>query len=131
MDRVVAEELVDAYLTDGVNSGYHILIAEEDGMVSGYICYGPTPLTEGTWDLYWIAITRTKHGQGIGTTLLTAAEANIKKARGRMVLIETESHSSYENTRQFYLKRGYTAVCDIPDFYRADHGKLIYQKLLR
>ncbi len=130
MDRVVAEELVDAYLVDGTESGYHILVAEADARVSGYVCYGPTPLTEGTWDIYWIAVAREKHDKGIGTALLTAAESNIKKAKGRMILIETESHTSYENTQQFYVRRGYSVVCNIPDFYKAGHGKLDYQKLL-
>ena len=130
MDKVIAEELIDAYLTDGIDSGYHIYVAVADDRLSGYICYGPTPLTEGTWDLYWVAVTRAKHGLGIGTALLAAAEANIKKAKGRMILVETESHSSYRNTRQFYVKRGYAAICEIPDFYRVGHGKLIYQKLL-
>jgi GNAT superfamily N-acetyltransferase len=130
MDRVVAEELVDAYLADGTESGYHILVAEADARVSGYVCYGPTPLTENTWDVYWIAVAREKHGKGIGTALLTAAESNIKKAKGRMILIETESHTSYEKTQQFYFKRGYTVVCNIPDFYKVGHGKLVYQKLL-
>lgn len=130
MDRVVAEELVDAYLADGTESGYHILVAEADARVSGYVCYGPTPLTEGAWDVYWIAVAREKHGKGIGTALLTAAESNIKKAKGRMILIETESHTSYEKTQQFYFKRGYTVVCNIPDFYKVGHGKLVYQKLL-
>lgn len=130
MDRVVAEELVDAYLADGTESGYHILVAEADVRVSGYVCYGPTPLTEGTWDIYWIAVAREKHGKGIGTALLTAAESNIKKAKGRMILIETESHTSYEKTQRFYFRCGYTVVCNIPDFYKAGHGKLVYQKLL-
>lgn len=130
MDRVVAEELVDAYLADGTESGYHILVAEADARVNGYVCYGPTPLTENTWDVYWIAVAREKHGKGIGTALLTAAESNIKKAKGRMILIETESHTSYEKTQQFYFKRGYTVVCNIPDFYKVGHGKLVYQKLL-
>ena len=130
MDRVVAEELVDAYLADGTESGYHILVAEADARASGYVCYGPTPLTENTWDVYWLAVAREKHGKGVGTALLTAAESNIKKAKGRMILIETESHTSYENTQQFYFRRGYTVVCNIPDFYKAGHGKLVYQKLL-
>jgi len=131
MDRVVAEELIDAYLSGGVESGYHVLLAEAEAKVSGYVCFGPTPLTEGTWDIYWIAVTREKHGQGIGTALVNETEATIKKAKGRMILIETESHQSYESTRQFYNKRGYSVVCEIPDFYRVGHGKLVYRKLLR
>lgn len=130
-DKAVAKELIDAYLEDSTESGYHILVAETIGKISGYICYGPTPLTKGTWDVYWIAVAKEKHGAGIGTALLTAAEANIKKGKGRMVIIETESHPSYEKTRQFYFRRGYDAVGDIPDFYKVGHGKLVFQKLLK
>ena len=103
----VAEELIDYYLADGVKSGYNILIAEDDGEVAGYICYGETPCTVGTWDIYWIAVSREKRGKGIGKMLSGAAEAAMKKARGRLVFIETSSTPLYENTRQFYLGRGY------------------------
>src|SRR5438067_14273 len=50
----VALELIDAALAEP-GGEYRVLIAELDGKLAGYICYGPTPMTEGTWDLYWIA----------------------------------------------------------------------------
>lgn len=131
MDKAVAEELIDAYLESSTGSGYHILVAEAGSQVSGYTCYGPTPLTKDVWDIYWVAVDRGKHGKGIGTALLKAVETAIRKARGRMVLIETESHPSYEKTRQFYAARGYKVVCEIPDFYKVGHGKITYQKLLK
>src|SRR3989304_1932734 len=71
---VVAEEVIDSYLRDPVNSGYYTLVAEAGSTVTGYISYGPTPLTEGTWDLYWMAVTREKQGLGIGGALMEAAE---------------------------------------------------------
>jgi ribosomal protein S18 acetylase RimI-like enzyme len=131
MDKKVAEELIDAYLENSTGSGYHLLVAEADSSVSGYICYGPTSLTEDAWDIYWIAVAREKQGRGLGSALLTTTEANIKKAKGRMILIDTESHASYEKTRRFYTGHGYKVVCDIPDFYKVGHGKLVYQKLLK
>ncbi|MDH4270047.1 MAG: GNAT family N-acetyltransferase, partial [Dehalococcoidia bacterium] len=75
----VAEELIDCYLNDPSGSGYHILVAEVDSTVAGYICYGLTPLTEGTWDIYWEAIAREKQGQGIGSALMKSAEKEIVK----------------------------------------------------
>ena len=48
----VAEEVIDSYLSDAKGSGYYVLTAEDGSTVTGYICYGPTPLTDGTWDLY-------------------------------------------------------------------------------
>ena len=52
----VAEELIDSYLEYGTSSGYHILVAEVALKPAGYICYGPTPLTDGTWDIHWLAV---------------------------------------------------------------------------
>jgi ribosomal protein S18 acetylase RimI-like enzyme len=126
----VAEELIDLYLSDGAKSGYNIQIAEDDGEVAGYVCYGETPCTVGTWDLYWIAVDRTMRGKGIGKALSETAEKAIKQAKGRLVFIETSSTPLYENTRQFYLARGYEQIARIPDFYAPGDDKLILQKRL-
>ena len=57
---VIAEEVIDSYLKDPANSGYYTLVAEDGSGVAGYISYGPTPLTDGTWDIYWQAVIREK-----------------------------------------------------------------------
>ncbi|MBI4283672.1 MAG: GNAT family N-acetyltransferase [Chloroflexi bacterium] len=128
---VVAEEVIDSCLRDAVNSGYYTLVAEAGRAIMGYISYGPTPLTEGTWDIYWMAVAREKRGQGIGGALIEAAEAAIRQAQGRMVLIETSSTEAYEPTRRFYLGHGYDIIARIPDFYAPGDDKLILQKRLR
>jgi GNAT superfamily N-acetyltransferase len=128
---VIAEELIDSYLDDPVGSGYHILVAEVDSTVEGYICYGPTPLTEGTWDIYWVAVSQEKQGQGIGSALMKSVEKEIVKAKGRLAIIETSSTSAYEKTRNFHLSQGYEVICRIPDFYTPGDDKLILQKRLR
>jgi ribosomal protein S18 acetylase RimI-like enzyme len=127
----VAEELIDCYLEDTSNSGYHILVAHVDSTVAGYICYGPAPLTEGTWDIYWVAVAREKQGQGIGGALMKSAEKEIVKAKGRLSIIETSSTSAYEKTRHFHVSQGYQIVACIPDFYTPGDDKLILQKRLR
>jgi ribosomal protein S18 acetylase RimI-like enzyme len=125
---VVAEELIDYYLSDEVKSGYNILIAEDEGEVAGYVCYGETPCTVGTWDLYWIAVDRNRRGKGIGKLLTADVETVVRKKHGRLVFIETSSTPLYENTRQFYLARGYEVVAHIPDFYSPGDDKIILQK---
>lgn len=128
---VVAEELIDYYLEDPAGSGYHIVVAEVDSSVTGYVCYGPTPLTEGTWDMYWIAVAPGAQGKGVGRALAAFAEADIDRARGRLILIETASKPQYEKTRRFYRLQGYELVCRIPDFYEPGDDKLVLQKKLR
>lgn len=127
---VVAEEVINGHLRDPAGTGYNILIAEDDGEVAGYICYGETPCTVGTWDIYWIAVAQEMRGKGIGQLLTEAAEKAIKTARGRMAIIETSSTPQYENTRRFYEKRGYQTVARIADFYTPGDDKLILKKTL-
>jgi ribosomal protein S18 acetylase RimI-like enzyme len=125
---VVAEEVIDGYLQDPQGTGYHALVADDDSQVAGYICFGETPCTEGTWDIYWVAVAGDKRGKGIGGALTKAAEAGIKKARGRLILIETSSLPLYDNTMRFYLGQKYEQVARIPDFYSPGDDLLIMQK---
>lgn len=127
---VVAEELIDSYLGDPCRSGYYILVAELDTSAVGYICFGPTPLTEGTWDIYWIAVAQNRQRQRIGSVLLDSAEKNIREAGGRLVIIETSSTPAYANTRQFYRRHGYEIIAQLVDFYAVGDDKLILQKRL-
>jgi len=130
IDVQVAIELIDYYLEDSTGSGYHFKVAELEGRLAGYICYGPTPLTTGTWDVYWIATAPHLKGQGIGGTLLKLAEENIRKEQGRMVLIETASNPHYLEARRFYLARGYIIISSIPDFYSPGDNKITFRKLI-
>jgi ribosomal protein S18 acetylase RimI-like enzyme len=128
---VVAEELIDSYLQDPTESGYYIMVAEVDSAVAGYICYGPTPLTEGTWDIYWVAVAREKQGQGVGGALIASAEDKIREAQGRLIFVETSGKPEYEKTKRFYRDQGYEIICQILDFYAPGDDKLILQKRLR
>ena len=127
---IVAEELIDAYLEDPVGSGYPIAVSETDGSVAGYVCYGPTPLTQGTWDIYWIAVDPGLQGLGLGGSLLAYAEEKMREAGGRLVLIETASKSEYQKTRRFYDSQCYRLVCRIADFYEPGDDRLTLEKRL-
>lgn len=126
----VALELIDAYLTCGIQSGYHILVAEMEGTPAGYICFGPTPLTENTWDIYWEAVSPGFQRRGIGGLMLEAAEKQIRDCSGKMVLIETSSTPAYSITRSFYRRHGYRKICRIRNFYSRGDDRLTYSKIL-
>jgi GNAT superfamily N-acetyltransferase len=128
---VVAEEVIDSYLADPAGSGYNTLVAQDDTAITGYISYGPAPLTEGTWDIYWIAVAAEEHGKGVGGVLLAYVEAKIKEAGGRLIIIETSSQAGYEKTSRFYAKHGYQAMARLPDFYAPGDDKIILQKRLK
>jgi ribosomal protein S18 acetylase RimI-like enzyme len=128
---VVAEELIDSYLENPVSSGYCILVAETNGQVSGYVCYGDTPLTIGTWDIYWIAVNNKLQGTGIGGALMKETEEQIKGKNGRIVVLETSAKPNYDKTRRFYASQKYTEVVRIPDFYAVGDDKVILMKKLK
>jgi ribosomal protein S18 acetylase RimI-like enzyme len=126
----IAAELIDAYLDQGLSSGYFILVSEVEGRVAGYICYGPTPLTTGTWDVYWMAVSQGAQRHGLGKALLAAAETDMKSRRGRLILIETSSKPNYVKAQSFYEREGYEMISRIYDFYEPGDDKLTYLKRL-
>lgn len=128
----VAEELIDIYLNNPEQRDYYIVVIEnEQGRIAGYMTYGPTPLTEGTWDLYWIAVSPRTQGKGYGSQLVSFLEDQVKKNAGRLILIETSSQPKYQPTRKFYEKLGYTEVARIRDFYRPGDDRVIFGKYFR
>jgi D-alanine-D-alanine ligase len=123
----VALEVFDAEVAGSPD--YFALGAEHDGRLAGWICWGPTPCTLGTFDLYWMAVDPALHGAGVGTALLHAMEARLACV-ARLVVVETAGRPDYAPTRAFYEARGYRAVSRIPDFYAPGDDQVVYVKSL-
>jgi ribosomal protein S18 acetylase RimI-like enzyme len=126
-----AVELVDEALTKGDASGYLFLVLEDAAgppAVRGYACYGPVPLTVGTYDLYWIVVDPATQGRGYGRRLLEAVESRVRGLGGRKLLIETSSQESYAGTIRFYERSGYVLAARIRDFYKVGDDKLVFSK---
>ncbi|HMS33386.1 MAG TPA: GNAT family N-acetyltransferase [Ignavibacteria bacterium] len=129
----IALELIDVYLNDKDQKDYELFTDEDEdssGNVRGYVCIGPRPLTNGTYDLYWIAVNPKVQSKGIGSGLIKYIEEYLKEKKGRLVLIETSDKPSYEKERKFYEKNLYTELVNIKDFYKAGDGLVIYGKYL-
>ena len=101
---------------------------EKGDTMTGCVCWGPTPGTEGTYDLYWLVVDPARHGQGIGSQLLTEVEQRLRAARGRLIVTETSSQADYAPTRAFYEHRGYTRAATIPGYYAPGDDLVIYRK---
>jgi ribosomal protein S18 acetylase RimI-like enzyme len=126
----IALELIDAVLEKPDQKDYVIGVSEDHGTVVGYYCLGPTPGTTGTFDLYWIAVLPSLHGQGIGAALDAHAEAFIRSSGGRLIVAETSSTPRYDGTRAFYLRRGYGEVARIRDYYHPGDDLVVFGKYL-
>ena len=131
----IADELVESAVEHPEKGDYVVHVLEEPDSgpskaVQGYVCYGPTPMTDGVFDLYWIAVDLRSQGLGFGQLLLRFVENEVRRQRGRMLLIETSSKESYGPTLRFYQRSGYDEISRIKDFYRIEDDKVVYCKKL-
>ena len=115
-DASVSDES-DAGLDDSRVADYEFTGAFDGERLLGYACAGPTPSTEGTFDLYWLAVDAAAQGKGVGTSLVREVERGLRDRGARMLLVETSSRPDYLNTRAFYTRCGYTEAARIRDFY--------------
>jgi len=128
----VAMELIDLVLGNEPQKDYRIVCAVDDqDQPLGYICYGPVPMTQGTFDLYWIVIDPGVQGQKIGSKLLDYLEEEVRGLKGRMILADTSSIPSYEKAHGFYLKKGFQEVARISDYYWEGNDRITYCKKLK
>jgi ribosomal protein S18 acetylase RimI-like enzyme len=124
----VAMELVNIAAANLTQNDYNIYVFVEDGIIIGYHCIGRRPLTDGTYDLYWIVTDPQHSSKGIGKKLLEHAEQFVKENNGRWLLIETSSKESYAATRNFYLRNNYSIIGEIKDFYKVGDALMIFGK---
>ncbi len=127
----VAIDLIGEFLNKGEEGGYEIYSSvDENDETVGYICFGRRPLTLATFDIYWIAVKPSLHGNGIGKSLIKFAEQKIKEKGGRLILVETSSQEKYHKTRLFYKSCGYEEIARIKDFYKQNDDLIIFAKYI-
>lgn len=127
----IAGELVAEALQKGEKrSGYSFVFLEEAGRVCGYSCFGRIPLTESSFDLYWLVVDPSFHKRGFASKLLEETEQSIRKIAGTQLLAETSSRADYTPARSFYLRSGFVESSRHVDFYRPGDDKVTYTKFL-
>jgi len=129
LDQAIAIELLDWAVSHPKSAEYQFLVSvDENKKHIGFVCFGPTPLTKGTYDLYWIGVHPFFGRKKIGKRLVTAMEKRIKSKGGRLVIIETSSAPIYQKACRFYLLQGYLLQEKIPDFYQPGEDRLTFIK---
>jgi ribosomal protein S18 acetylase RimI-like enzyme len=118
-------------LFDEAGSGdYEFLGGFENDDLVGYACFGATPGTDRTFDLYWIAVHPSAQGHGGGSCLLVEVEARLRARDARLLVVETSSRVDYDGTRRFYSARGFHEVARMRDYYASRDDRVIYTKSL-
>ena len=130
-ERAIAFELLQERLRRGVASGYSFFFADIGAELAGYCAWGKVPLTERSYDLYWIAVDPSRQGLGIGQALMTLAERAVARRGGGGLYIETSSRKAYARTRRFYKAAGYRRVARLADFYAPGDHKIVFCKTIR
>jgi ribosomal protein S18 acetylase RimI-like enzyme len=98
---------------------------EDDQRLLGYACFGATPATDGTYDLYWLAVDPAAQGRGIGSALIRAVEEKLVGRGARLLVVETSSRPDYEGTRRFYARSGYHEAARVRDFYAPADDRIV------
>jgi len=129
-ELAVAREVFCEAVSGKPECTYQSYVAVFQNKAIGWVCFGSTPCTVGTFDMYWIVVDPVFQRKGIGKPLSRFAEEEIKKQNSRLVVVETSGTSRYESTRIFYEKNGYLLAAEVPDFYAPGDSKCIYLKPL-
>lgn len=125
----VALELVDAAIAGSAD--YEVRVADDgEAGVCGYICFGRTPMTERTYDLYWIVVHARVRGRGVARLLVQAMEGEIRSRGGGQIRVETSETDGYGSARAVYARLGYPEASRLPDFYSPGDALITYYKVL-
>lgn len=108
-----------------VTDDYEFIGAFDGDTLIGYACFGPTPATDGTWDLYWLAVDPGAQGRGVGRMLVRFVERELGRRGARLLVVETSSRADYEATRSFYTRSGYAEAARVKDFYDTNDDRII------
>ncbi|MEO1591546.1 MAG: GNAT family N-acetyltransferase [Cyanobacteria bacterium J06632_22] len=105
------------------------LLDDDNGPV-GIAYAAPERMTDGTWNLYLIAVHPEHQKQGRGAALLKHVEAALAAQHVRVLLVETAGVEDFEFVRQFYRNSGFREEARISEFYAAGMDKVVFWKRL-
>ena len=90
------QEVLDDYHAQNAAGGHRAVALETNGAVTGFAYFAEAAMTDRTWSLWWIVVDRALQARGVGGELLQYAEAAVRAAAGRHLLIETSSLPKYQ-----------------------------------
>jgi ribosomal protein S18 acetylase RimI-like enzyme len=120
----------DAGVEDATIDYEFIGAFDADDRLMGYACFGPAPSTDGTYDLYWLAVDPAAQGGGIGRRMIGEVERVLAGRGARMLVAETSGRTDYAATRAFYEATGYVDAARVQDFYAPADDRIMLHKRL-
>ncbi|MGH1433927.1 MAG: GNAT family N-acetyltransferase [Lewinella sp.] len=122
------DDMITPYLAGKDESIW--LTGEEDHPTFVAFC-APEQMTEGTWNLYLIAVYSGLQSKGYGRQVMAYLENLLAEQGARVLLVETSGLPEFERTRSFYHQCSYTEEARIRDFYKEEEDKVVFWKSLQ
>jgi ribosomal protein S18 acetylase RimI-like enzyme len=123
-------QMLDKHFSDR-NETQDIWLTDYDNEPVGIAYIAPERMTEGTWNLYLIAVHPDRQKQGRGKALLSYVEQMLMEQGERILLVETAGTDDFEYVREFYRQNGYEEEARIREFYAAGIDKIVFRKALK
>lgn len=108
----------------------HVWLTDDDNGPVGVAYYAPERMTDGTWNLYMLAVDPDRQREGRGAALVRYVEQDLTARGAHLLLIETSGLVSFERTRAFYRALGFDEEARIRDFYKIGEDKVVFRKTL-
>ncbi|HUR32349.1 MAG TPA: N-acetyltransferase [Vicinamibacterales bacterium] len=131
----VADELLDAAAAGSPDYLVHVAVFDAgaggsaaSGSIAGYVCHGLNPVTNGLYDVYWLAVDPAAQGKGIGRALLEHAERRVREAGGRGLVVDTSGRAEYRAAHRLYERCGFERVAEVADYYARGDSLIMYMK---
>lgn len=121
--------MLDQHFSNGTD-GRGVWLTDHDNEPVGVAYVAPERMTDGTWNLYLIAIHPDHQKRGRGAALLRYIERTLAERGGRVLLVETSGTDDFEYVRAFYRGNRYAEEARIRDFYADGVDKIVFRKLL-
>ncbi len=121
--------MIENYFENEDSDDIWLTVDGEKNPIAVAYC-APEQMTEGTYNLYLIAIHKSKQGQGIGAAIMEYVENLLREMNQRILIVETSGLPEFELTRKFYDKCNYTKEARIRDFYQEGDDKIVFWKKL-
>lgn len=122
-------QLFDDFLGGADAAGVWLVDHWADRVIAVAYC-APERMTNGTWNMFLLAVHPEQQGQGRGKALVRCVERELRDRGARLLLIETSGVPEFAGQRSFYAGLGYQLEAVIRGFYDVDDDKVVYRKLL-
>lgn len=127
-------ELLDEMIYDYFNNPetediWFTAISDEVPVALGYCV--PEKLTEGTYNLLAIGVSKNVQGKGIAKEMMNYIEQLLKDKGARILIVETSSDDAQFPARNLYNKIGYHQEAIIRDFWNDGEDKIVFWKRVK